>query len=1119
MKRVFRAGLLATAAILLSSGCGDDDKMTLTPAVSFVSVEPTILFTNTAESGGKTRQVARFTVHNDTATPLGPGQHRVELEIGSDRYTLTPQVTLEPLADTTFDVFVDPLPPGAAATLSVAMFFENALQFRTSQPWQHQRQWKLYLAPFSHVDVGYTNSQQAVLTKQLHNINAAMELIEQTSADPAYDTDSRFSYTIEGSWAAFEYLRTSDPQAVERFLGHVRAGRIEVAGLLNNHTNKFMGDEALWRSLYFSAERMQREHGVPVASALLHDVGDASSVVQPLYRCGIRYIQYSANTMHYAIPPLFYFQEPSDPESRLLMWFPPNVGEYGENSTLGLRPPIPSSPLEPHDPNAPLPADYEQRVLDHLTWLQSRGLPPPGVLERFDMKGFHADYPYDAYLVTYYPAHDGDNGVQDITPSDVARDWNKKYVYPRLKVARVRDFFEYVEQNFPERIPSLTGDFPGFWGEQIFFSVLQADPEKEARNRAFTNQIATAEKFGVVAAQLAPSFSMSTQDVDDAFEKIILNNDHNPGPVPLSGYPFTQDDVQAWKDTRKQWSDETAAFAEGIENSSVSAVAERVSVDGPSIVVFNPSSWERQEVVEAEIDPAGPRFAIVTDTGEPVPYQVISGAGTPTRIAFEASHLPAVGYRTFHIVTIDDVPGFPTSLQVQQEGGVVILENRFYRATIDSQASGGIISLWDKELGRELVRGDARYRLDQFVQFTRAQTVGELGGTGGNLADAPGFTAVVANVAENGPVRAIVRLTGTYNSAIRIPDGIKLVIGFLGPFAVQKPAKLPPIPQSNQVNLVQDIVFYDQIKRVDFVQQFSDTPIQLTENAFAYPVDVPGFTLKAEFPYNPVRIGPNDPFALYGIPPSQQGDLLMTATYQGASNLFSLPTKWMDGQPPDNMFRHWLDVSNSDFGVTFSARESGAIVPGDFTELTPGQFGQQPFAPLPAPGWYHLGVGPTWLGQLLYGLEAGGSYTFHASLTSHRGRADAIENFAGTRTAAQFGWGFTTPLDVRVQPVPQEGSLPPMASFVQIDQPNVVLVTMKRAEDGRAIVLRLYETNGLATRAQITLPFLACISATLADGVERSVSPLPSRGSAFTLDLSPGMVATVRVQSCAEASR
>ena len=43
-------------------------------------------------------------------------------------------------------------------------------------------------------------------------------------------------------------------------------------------------------------------------------------------------------------------------------------------------------------------------------------------------------------------------------------------------------------------------------------------------------------------------------------------------------------------------------------------------------------------------------------------------------------------------------------------------------------------------------------------------------------------------------------------------------------------------------------------------------------------------------------------------------------------------------------------------------------------------------------------------------------------------------------------------------------------SFASVDKPNVVLETVKQAEDGNGTVLRLYESENARTNAVLTVP-------------------------------------------------
>ena len=51
-----------------------------------------------------------------------------------------------------------------------------------------------------------------------------------------------------------------------------------------------------------------------------------------------------------------------------------------------------------------------------------------------------------------------------------------------------------------------------------------------------------------------------------------------------------------------------------------------------------------------------------------------------------------------------------------------------------------------------------------------------------------------------------------------------------------------------------------------------------------------------------------------------------------------------------------------------------------------------------------------------------------------------------------------------------EGELPQKDSYISIDQDNVIVSAMKQAEDNDDIVIRLYETNRVATQTTILLP-------------------------------------------------
>jgi alpha-mannosidase len=92
------------------------------------------------------------------------------------------------------------------------------------------------------------------------------------------------------------------------------------------------------------------------------------------------------------------------------------------------------------------------------------------------------------------------------------------------------------------------------------------------------------------------------------------------------------------------------------------------------------------------------------------------------------------------------------------------------------------------------------------------------------------------------------------------------------------------------------------------------------------------------------------------------------------------------------------------------------------------------------------------------------------------------------------------------EPLPAEGT-----SFLEIDNPNVALVTWKLAEDGKGTILRLKEIAGQAEAVMVKLPHAKISSASLCNSVEDPLHDLDITDNAIHLNLRPHEVLTVRL--------
>jgi alpha-mannosidase len=92
-----------------------------------------------------------------------------------------------------------------------------------------------------------------------------------------------------------------------------------------------------------------------------------------------------------------------------------------------------------------------------------------------------------------------------------------------------------------------------------------------------------------------------------------------------------------------------------------------------------------------------------------------------------------------------------------------------------------------------------------------------------------------------------------------------------------------------------------------------------------------------------------------------------------------------------------------------------------------------------------------------------GRQRFNYTLLPHRGSWES----AGTvRRAAELN---QRPI-VLLATYHPEGSLPQQASYLSVDQENIIVSAVKVAEEGDDLIVRAYETNRVATRATIRLP-------------------------------------------------
>ena len=135
----------------------------------------------------------------------------------------------------------------------------------------------------------------------------------------------------------------------------------------------------------------------------------------------------------------------------------------------------------------------------------------------------------------------------------------------------------------------------------------------------------------------------------------------------------------------------------------------------------------------------------------------------------------------------------------------------------------------------------------------------------------------------------------------------------------------------------------------------------------------------------------------------------------------------------------------------------------------------------------------------------GGDFTFRYAFVS-----------GATFNAAQLtrtGWEQMTPLES--DPVSASFTPSPIvaASFLQLDNPNVVLSTWKRAESGDGSILRLTEIAGHSEAVRLSFPHLQLIRAQQCSLLELCERNLSTDNGSVTLELKPYEILTVHLET------
>jgi hypothetical protein len=873
-----------------------------------------------------------------------------------------------------------------------------------------QRRWSVYLFHHSHTDIGYTELQTRVAQNHVEYLDSVIDYCRQTDA---YPDDAKFRWNIEISWALQNFIRIRPEADVRALADLIRAGRVELSGLYLNQSDGFSHEELL-RSVDLSRE-YARTYGFEVRSAMNNDVtGFSWALPQVFAQAGIRYFATGINETRSRAPlrrpNAFWWESPDG--SRILHW-------NGEHYLFG------NYELLLHEPVA----KSAPKVGDYLTKLEARG-----------------DYPYDI-IAFNIGAWTTDNCPPGRGLSDLVREWNERYVSPRLRLATMSEFFERLEKDYGKSLPVHKLGWPDYWTDGVASTAFET-----GLNRMTHSDLVSAEKISALAAELdlAKAFRFPEGQIREAHELAMLYDEHTWGAYNSIDEP--QSEL-----ARSQWTAKSSFAYEAREASrtllrrGTEALARLIGADGEfEFAVFNPLSWPRTDVVRVTLPAGSLREAkgklrvVDRRMGSGAKFQML---GDDAMLVL-AQNVPSMGYAVFAVTAGEALSGAAVAGPGSGSRGNTI-ENRFYRVTVDAK-TGGISSLYDKELGRELVDGTSPWPLNTYIY------------------EQP-----------EGGRKAVDDMTKRATFNRWAPESAKVEAGWPGPVAASLIVKSSP---KMCRSLEQRIILYDDVKRVDLVNILDKEETFVPEAVyFAFPFEVgPGMT--GALGAKPGRVPPGVRFEI--------------ADADMAPGTEQLPGTTLDWHTVQN----WVEFSGKDARVVWSPVEAPLV---QFGDINTGKWLTR--LDLKNAWVFSYAMNNYWMTNFKASQE--GRVEFRYSLTSAppAGAGTAADSASDRVAASRFGWDVHTPLVATWLPARNKGRIKtPAESFLSVDQPNVIVQALWLDAEGTPVA-RLREIAGKDTEARLASGFFLGITTRLMGGSETvEVESIPVR-------LKPFEIRTVRL--------
>lgn len=379
-------------------------------------------------------------------------------------------------------------------------------------------------------------------------------------------------------------------------------------------------------------------------------------------------------------------------------------------------------------------------------------------------------------------------------------------------------------QEFVSAVLDNPNDFPvlKYEIEPTIRGAYTTVGEIKRGNRYSENLLMTLEKFSSISSVLGVNVYPG-KSIYDSWKKLMINQFHDP----ISGTDILPsiDDVllrfeQIINSSTELLSGQLRSITENIDTRG----------EGKAILVFNPLSWSRTDVVETEfaLPEGSDYFSILDKNSQKVPVQIIEGNKEKGiykyRVIFLAESIPSMGYSTYRLKPERNQVISGSSIKASR----FLIENEFFSVQIDS-LTGCVSGIIDKQNNREVLSAGSLGNLIQIID---------------DFGDSEGFLISPEGDFEFYKDGSYVRWTG---NSLDISDYSEIEIIEEGPVRVGIQVKR----EFQMARFIQRLYLYSGIDRIDF-ELTVDWQGKNKMVKVAFPLNVQNDSATYEIPYGTI---------------------------------------------------------------------------------------------------------------------------------------------------------------------------------------------------------------------------------------------------------------------------